>query len=145
MTSRRTPKTKTLTSDYSSVEELQPKSGAKLTLIHGRPKLDYLLRSRCSLAFIIISILAMLVVVRSGISASRGYALVATQNQAQQIEQENERLRIEIAKLKLNWVWAYPPKCISLTEIFSHKKTPTNFSSELFFFQIFWFGNENFF
>ena len=100
MTSRRTPKTKTLTSDYSSVEELQPKSGTKLTLIHGRPKLDYLLRSRCSLAFVIISILAMLVVIRSGISASRGYALVATQNQAQQIEQENERLRIEIAKLK---------------------------------------------
>ena len=100
MTSRRTPKTKTLTSDYSSVEELQPKSGAKLTLIHGRPKLDYLLRSRCRLAFIIISILAMLVVVRSGISASRGYALVATQNHAQQLEQENERLKIEIAKLK---------------------------------------------
>ena len=42
----------------------------------------------------------MLVVIRSGISASRGYALVATQTQAQQLEQENERLRIEIAKLK---------------------------------------------
>ncbi len=42
----------------------------------------------------------MLVVIRSGISASRGYALVATQNQAQQLEQENQRLKIEIAKLK---------------------------------------------
>ncbi|MCR5834441.1 MAG: cell division protein FtsL [Selenomonadaceae bacterium] len=42
----------------------------------------------------------MLVVVRSGISASRGYGLVATQNQAQNIELENERLRVEIAQLK---------------------------------------------
>lgn len=97
----RTPKAKTQTgADYSSYSESKVKEGARLTLIHGRPKLDYLLRSRCSMAFIIISILAMLVVIRSGISASRGYALVATQNQAQQLEQENERLRIEIAKLK---------------------------------------------
>lgn len=42
----------------------------------------------------------MLVVVRSGINASRGYALVTTQNQTQALEQENERLRIEIARLK---------------------------------------------
>lgn len=71
-----------------------------LRLIHSRPKLDRNLRSRCQIAFIIISILAMLVTVRSGISASRGYTLVATNTQAQQLEQENERLRIEIAKLK---------------------------------------------
>ena len=69
-------------------------------LIKNRPKLDKNLRSRCQIAFIIISILAMLVTIRSGISASRGYALVATQSQAQQLEQENERLRVEIAKLK---------------------------------------------
>ncbi len=69
-------------------------------LIKSRPKLDRLLRSRCQFAFIVISILAMLVTVRSGISASRGYALVATQTQAQQLEHENERLRVEIAKLK---------------------------------------------
>ena len=69
-------------------------------LIKSRPKLDRNLRSRCQIAFIIISILAMLVTIRSGISASRGYALVATQSQAQQLEQENERLRVEIAKLK---------------------------------------------
>ena len=69
-------------------------------LIKSRPKLDKLLRSRCQFAFIVISILAMLVVIRSGISASRGYALVATQTQAQQLEHENERLRVEIAKLK---------------------------------------------
>ena len=73
---------------------------ASLTLIKGRPKLDHLLRSRCRVAFIVFAILAMAVVIRSGISASRGYALVATQTQAQQLELENERLRVEIAKLK---------------------------------------------
>ena len=102
MATKRVMKTKSQQSrsEYSSYNERQTTEGARLTLIHGRPKLNHILRSRCSLAFIIISILAMMVVIRSGISASRGYALVATQNQAQQIEMENERLRIEIAKLK---------------------------------------------
>lgn len=98
----RTPKPKMLPnrSEHSSYSEAKAVEGAGLTLIKGRPKLDHLLRSRCRLAFLIISLLAMLVVIRSGISASRGYALVETQNQAQSIEMENERLRIEIAKLK---------------------------------------------
>lgn len=97
----RTPKTKSLNNitNYSSFNE-KVTEGAQLTLIQGRPKLDRMLRSRCRLAFVIISILAMLVVIRSGISASRGYALVETQNQAQQLELENERLKVEIAKLK---------------------------------------------
>ena len=74
-------------------------------LIKSRPKLDRNLRSRCQIAFIIISILAMLVTIRSGISASRGYALVATQNQAQQLEQENEPQRIkQIASEELGMV-----------------------------------------
>ena len=73
---------------------------AELTLINGRPRLNHLLRSRCRVAFIVFAVLAMAVVIRSGISASRGYALVATQNQAQQVELENERLRVEIAQLK---------------------------------------------
>lgn len=81
-------------------EVANPVNKSSLHLVKGRPKLNHLLRSRCQIAFLIISILAMAVVVRSGISASRGYALVATQNQTQQLEQENERLRVEIAKLK---------------------------------------------
>ena len=101
MPMRRTPRAAINNgTDYSSHNPIKITEGAQLTLIHGRPKLDKILRERCRLAFVIISILAMLVVIRSGISASRGYALVATQNQAQQIEQENERLKIEIAKLK---------------------------------------------
>ena len=62
--------------------------------------LDTNLRSRARVLFLLVAALAMIVVVRSGISASRGYALVATQTQAQQLEHENERLRVEIAKLK---------------------------------------------
>ena len=42
----------------------------------------------------------MLVTVGSGVSASRGYALVAVQQKADALEQENERLKIDIAKLK---------------------------------------------
>ena len=93
MISRRTPQANTLENQNAS-------KTSQLRLIKYRPQLNYLLRSRCRLAFIIISILAMLVVIRSGISASRGYALVATQNQTQKLEHENERLKIEIAKLK---------------------------------------------
>lgn len=100
MTSRRTPQPQSQQNSTSEAEVPSPGNGAHLKLIKCRPQLDYLLRSRCRLAFVIISILAMLVVVRSGINASRGYALVATQNQTQELEQENERLRIEIAKLK---------------------------------------------
>lgn len=73
---------------------------ATLTLINGRPRLNHLLRSRLRVLFAVFAIFSMIVVVRQGISASRGYALVATQNQAQQFELENERLRVEIAKLK---------------------------------------------
>ena len=97
---KKTPKPKTQANQNSVDENQRLEGGAKLRLIECRPRLNHLLRSRCRVAFIIISLLAMLVVIRSGISASRGYALVATQNQAAQIEQENERLRIEIAKLK---------------------------------------------
>ncbi len=105
MAVRRTPKPKMQTQSrrekiitYGEFQRAQEES--QLRIISRRPKLDHLLRSRCRVAFIIISVLAMLVVVRSGINASRGYALVATQNQAEVLEQENERLRIEIAKLK---------------------------------------------
>ncbi|MBR4695259.1 MAG: cell division protein FtsL [Selenomonadaceae bacterium] len=62
--------------------------------------LDKPLRSRCRTLFIVFTVLAMAVTIRSGISASRGYVLVDTQQRAQVLEQENERMRIEIAQLK---------------------------------------------
>lgn len=97
---RQAPATKKSTHKKRAVVYEFPAEQNELRIISKRPKLDHLLRSRCRVAFIIISILAMLVVVRSGINASRGYMLVDTQNQAQALEQENERLRVEIAKLK---------------------------------------------
>ncbi|MBR2214684.1 MAG: cell division protein FtsL [Selenomonadaceae bacterium] len=72
-----------------------------LTLVKKkRTLLNTHLRSRCSMVLILLAVLSMAVVIRSGISASRGYTLVALQQEAQQLELENERLRIEIAKLK---------------------------------------------
>ena len=62
--------------------------------------LDTKLRTHGQLLFLTMTVLALLVTVGSGISASRGYELVAVQQQADQVEQENERLKIEIAKLK---------------------------------------------
>ena len=102
MAAKRTPKLKIQSrANFSANYETVPQEErAQLRLIKGRPKLNHLLRSRCRVAFLVIAVLAMLVVIRSGISASRGYALVATQSQAEAVEQENERLRIEIAKLK---------------------------------------------
>ena len=88
------------TQPISKQKRNEKSSKSSLRLVDSQPRLDHLLRSRCRLAFIIFAILAMAVVIRSGISASRGYALVATQNQAQELELENERLRVEIAQLK---------------------------------------------
>ena len=65
-----------------------------------RGTLDKPMRSKFRTAFLLFTVLAMTVTIRSGISASRGYVLVNTQQQAQAIEQENARLRIEIAHLK---------------------------------------------
>ena len=104
MSARRTPQLKVKSRanysvNYGAIQAAEEQK-SKFRLIKRRPKLDHLLRSRCRVAFLVIAIFAMLVVVRSGISASRGYLLVATQTQAETLEHENERLRIEIAKLK---------------------------------------------
>lgn len=62
--------------------------------------LDTSTRSHCQIMFLTVAVLAMLVTIGSGVSASRGYALVEVQQQAEALEQENERLKIDIAKLK---------------------------------------------
>lgn len=95
-----TAKRKNSNYDRQAQGEVASASESSLTLIKGRPRLNHLLRSRCRIAFVVFAIFAMAVVIRSGICASRGYALVATQNEAQQLELENERLRVEIAQLK---------------------------------------------
>lgn len=57
------------------------------------------LRSHFQVLFFVTALLAMLVTIGSGISASRGYTLVETQSEATRIEQENERLNVEIAMM----------------------------------------------
>ena len=52
--------------------------------------LDTRLRTHGQLLFLTMTVLALLVTVGSGISASRGYELVAIQQQADQLEQEND-------------------------------------------------------
>ena len=90
--------------EYPEYVEEQPRKKPVLVKPHpvqrAQTLLNKPLRSRCRTAFILFTVLAMAVTIRSGISASRGYVLVDTQQKAQTLEQENERLRIEIARLK---------------------------------------------
>ena len=65
-----------------------------------RTCLDEQMRRRCKTLLIVLAVMAMTITVRSGISASRGYDLVHTEQQAEAVEQENERLKIDIARLK---------------------------------------------
>ena len=82
-------------------EELQPQRIEKpAPPPKRRPTLNTHLRSRCFLLLALVSIMAMAVTIRSGITASRGYDLVKIQQQAETLEKENEHLKIEIAQMK---------------------------------------------
>lgn len=65
-----------------------------------RTVLNTRFRSHCRTLFLVAAALAMAVTIQSGISASRGYKLIAVQKQAEDVERENARLRIEIAQMK---------------------------------------------
>ncbi|BEU87007.1 hypothetical protein TAMA11512_04710 [Selenomonas sp. TAMA-11512] len=65
-----------------------------------RPELNTRLRARVFLLITVLCVMAMIVTVRSGIVASRGYDLVKMQRQAAAVERENDHLKIEIAQLK---------------------------------------------
>ena len=58
------------------------------------------LRSRCCLLLIMLSVMAMVVTFRSGLTASRGYDIVQTEQETSRLERENERLRLDIAYMK---------------------------------------------
>lgn len=65
-----------------------------------RTVLNTKLRARVFTILALLCIMAMVVTVRSGIMASRGYELVKMQQQAAAVERENEHIKIEIAQLK---------------------------------------------
>ena len=58
------------------------------------------LRNCLRAIFFLIAVGAMVVTLLGGIGAKNGYTLLDTQQKADQLEQENERLKIEIAQLK---------------------------------------------
>ena len=86
--------------DYEVSEKISKKERPHIVRSELRGVLNRPMRSKFRLFFIAFTVLAMAVTIRSGISASRGYMLVNTYNQAQEIERENARLKIEIAHLK---------------------------------------------
>ena len=65
-----------------------------------RRRLDTELRNCLRAIFFSVAFGAMIVTLLGGIGAKNGYTLLATQQTAEQLEQENERLKIEIAQMK---------------------------------------------
>ena len=65
-----------------------------------RHPLNTNLRNCLRAVFFLVACGAMAVTLLGGIGAKSGYTLLETQQKAEQLEQENERLKIEIAQLK---------------------------------------------
>ena len=76
----------------------QPLEPPKEPLI--RREINTNLRNCLRAIFFLIACGAMVVTLLGGIGARNGYILLETQQDAEQLEQENERLKIEIAQLK---------------------------------------------
>ena len=95
------PAHKVYTYEYAYEEEMRPApqpEPSKEPLI--RREVNTNLRNCLRAIFFLIAFGAMVVTVLGGISANNGYTLLETQQNADQLEQENERLKIEIAQLK---------------------------------------------
>ena len=85
--------------EYEEAEEPTPSiEMPKEPLI--RREVNTNLRNCLRAIFCLIALGAMVVTLLGGISANNGYTLLETQQNADQLEQENERLKIEIAQLK---------------------------------------------
>ena len=76
----------------------QPLEPPKEPLI--RREINTNLRNCLRAIFFLIACGAMVVTLLGGIGARNGYTLLETQQDAEQLEQENERLKTEIAQLK---------------------------------------------
>jgi cell division protein ftsL len=95
------PAHKVYTYEYAYEEEIRPApqpEPPKEPLI--RREVNTNLRNCLRAVFFLIAFGAMVVTLLGGISANNGYTLLETQQNADQLEQENERLKIEIAQLK---------------------------------------------
>ena len=95
------PAHKVYTYEYAYEEEMRPApqpEPPKEPLI--RREVNTNLRNCLRAIFFLIAFGAMVVTLLGGISPNNGYTLLETQQNADQLEQENERLKIEIAQLK---------------------------------------------
>lgn len=95
------PAHKVYTYEYAYEGEMRPApqpEPSKEPLI--RREVNTNLRNCLRAIFFLIAFGAMVVTLLGGISANNGYTLLETQQNADQLEQENERLKIEIAQLK---------------------------------------------
>ena len=93
------PARKLYTYEYEEVAAPAPQvEPPKEPLI--RREVNTNLRNCLRAIFFLIAFGAMVVTLLGGIGAKNGYTLLETQQTADQLEQENERLKIEIAQLK---------------------------------------------
>lgn len=93
------PARKLYTYEYEEVAAPAPQvEPPKEPLI--RREVNTNLRNCLRAIFFLIAFGAMAVTLLGGIGAKNGYTLLETQQTADQLEQENERLKIEIAQLK---------------------------------------------
>ncbi|MCR5559822.1 septum formation initiator family protein [Schwartzia sp. (in: firmicutes)] len=65
-----------------------------------RPHINSNLRFRIGVIALALAVTAAVSVSRTVISATRGYELVQTQNQAAQLEKENKQLELQIAEMR---------------------------------------------
>ena len=63
-------------------------------------KLDTELRSKILILFLLFAVTATVTLIRSEVSAMRGYELVQIQREAAQLERENKDIELKIAQLK---------------------------------------------
>lgn len=85
---------------YDEAFEISPAKPVVQPVPRRKVQLNTRLRSKCLLFLFVVSAMAMVVTLLSGMNASRGYDLVQAKQEAVRIEAENERLRLEVAKLK---------------------------------------------
>lgn len=65
-----------------------------------RPHINSHLRSRAAILVLVLTVASSVIMMRSGLSATRGYELVQMQRAAAQLERENQQLELDIAHLK---------------------------------------------
>lgn len=91
---------KVWTEETKEREVVVRRSRRRRTTIVSHEKLDTELRSKILILFLLFAMTATVTLIRSEVSAMRGYELVQIQRQAAQLERENKDIELKIAQLK---------------------------------------------